>query len=298
MMDYVGIYSPILAQLQNLRATGEGRWTSSCPSHHDLEPRLSLRIGKRGELLVNCHSGTGRGCPFPAIATALGREGREFFAEFYTGARTTNAAKRIDRTYDYIDSIGELRYQTVRYVPKDFRQRRPDPKAKGQWINNLDGVELIPFRLPQLLSSGEQTVCVVEGEKDVESLERLGLVATCNAAGSGKWSPAWNQLFAARRVAVFPDRDAAGFGHALDVATCLESAAETVRIVELPGRKLKDDVSDYLETLDCSVEEKRRILVERIRSAPLWLGANRRPVEELAELRYLMARALVMSKVG
>ena len=46
---------------------------------------------------------------------------------------------RIVATYDYKDAAGELVLQMVRYEPKDFRQRRPDPDKPGEWIWSIDG---------------------------------------------------------------------------------------------------------------------------------------------------------------
>ena len=35
--------------------------------------------------------------------------------------------------YDYLDENGNLLHQTVRYEPKDFRQRRPDGNGNCIW---------------------------------------------------------------------------------------------------------------------------------------------------------------------
>jgi len=53
----------------------------------------------------------------------------------------------------------------------------------------LKGVELIPYRLPELITAAKagETVFVAEGEKDVAALVANGFTATCNAAGAGKW---------------------------------------------------------------------------------------------------------------
>ena len=66
--------------------------------------------------------------------------------EAYLGER--QAPKTIVQVYDYVDADGALLYQTVRYEPKDFRQRRPD--GNGGWI--WKGPERpVPYRLPELL---------------------------------------------------------------------------------------------------------------------------------------------------
>ena len=54
--------------------------------------------------------------------------------------------------YDYLDADGALLYQTVRYEPKDFRQRRPDGKGGWTW----KGPERpVPYKLPELIKSGD-----------------------------------------------------------------------------------------------------------------------------------------------
>jgi hypothetical protein len=54
-------------------------------------------------------------------------------------SRNGHQLKRIVATYDYTDGAGELRYQVVRYAPKDFKVRRPD--GNGGWIWNLQGCD-------------------------------------------------------------------------------------------------------------------------------------------------------------
>ena len=88
----------------------------------------------------------------------------------------SSRTRRIEATYDYRDSDSRLLFQAVRFSPKGFAQRRPDG-ADG-WVWNLDGVERVLYRLPELLASDpKQTVYVVEGEKDADRLASQGLAA-------------------------------------------------------------------------------------------------------------------------
>ncbi len=135
--------------------------------------------------------------------------------------------------YDYRDADGTLHYQVVRYPEKGFSQQRPD--GKGGLIYNLDGVARLLYRLPELLAAPpEETVYLVEGEKDVETLRALGLVATTNSGGTGKWPPECDQRLAGRHVAILPDNDDAGWGHAFAVAARLALVAACVKVVTLP----------------------------------------------------------------
>jgi putative DNA primase/helicase len=134
----------------------------------------------------------------------------------------------------------------VRFSPKDFRQRRPN--GAGGWTWKLDGVRRVLYRLDKL--PGCETVCVVEGEKDADALWHLGVPATTNAGGAGKWRPEYVQQFAAanvRRVIVLPDNDDPGRAHAEAVASACAHAGLEVTVLSLPGLPPKGDVSDFLE---------------------------------------------------
>src|SRR5262245_55268962 len=86
----------------------------------------------------------------------------------------TGPPRRVVAVYDYRDEDGRLLYQTVRYEPKDFRQRRPD--GQGGWVYRLDGVRRVLYRLPELNTADRsRPVFVVEGEKDADRLAALGV---------------------------------------------------------------------------------------------------------------------------
>src|ERR1035441_5827571 len=106
-------------------------------------------------------------------------------------------------SYDYTDAAGELIFQSVRYDPRGFSQRRPD--GQGAWIYDLDGIQKVPYRLPKVLAAN--VVYIVEGEKDVHTVEGLGLVGTCNPGGAKSWMPAYNECFQGKNVVILPDQD-------------------------------------------------------------------------------------------
>lgn len=166
-------------------------------------------------------------------------------------------ARRIVTTYDYTDERGERLYQKVRYVPKDFRLRRPHPTEAGEWLYKLDdpdhGIRTrrVPYRLPQLLAADpDRPVDVPEGEKDVESLVALGLVATCECEGAPepgqtmKWRPEYTAALRGRHVRFYPDNDDQGRYRVQQIAPVVATVAASVTIVEIPAAY--KDVSDYL----------------------------------------------------
>ncbi|SHF68746.1 protein of unknown function [Desulfofundulus australicus DSM 11792] len=167
----------------------------------------------------------------------------------FGSSREKAAKRRIVATYDYRDVDGNLVYQVVRYEPKDFRQRRPDPANPGKWVWNMKGVSPLPYRLPELLAALErgETVFIVEGEKDADNLAALGLAATCNHGGAKKWDEHHSRYFpAGAEVVVLPDNDDSGFDHAQRITNQLTERGCRVKVVELPGLPPKGDVSDWL----------------------------------------------------
>jgi hypothetical protein len=219
-----------------------GRWVARCPAHDDRRESLSFADGHKG-VVVKCHAG----CTVEQITAAVGCAVKDLFP----AAPSARAADgRIVAEYPYRDEEGKLLFEVVRFEPKDFRQRVPDPGARGGWRWSLNGVRRVVFRLPEcirwLRDEPEGTLFVCEGEKDVEAIIRAGGRATCNAGGAGKWLPEYREQLAGwKRVVVVADKDEPGRKHARQVATCLAEPGREVRIVEVPGEG--KDAADYLE---------------------------------------------------
>lgn len=155
--------------------------------------------------------------------------------------------------YNYEDESGEALYRVVRKEPgfggreKTFVMEQPD--GRGGWVEGVGDIERIPYRLPQLLATNPgEIVFIVEGEKDVATVESLGLTATCksNGASGANQFADWLGYFAGRNVIVLPDNDAPGRKFATEVAAILKPVAATVRIIALPDLPAKGDVSDFI----------------------------------------------------
>jgi putative DNA primase/helicase len=238
----------IARQLKAKRATSG--WIANCPAHDDQRQSLAIGDGENGKLLLHCFAG----CSFDQILKAAGIEPTKANGQ-------DHGKSRIVATYDYVDARGELVFQVVRLDPKNFRQRRPD--GNGDWIWKMDGVERVPYRLPQLLNANEIFVC--EGEKDCDNLAKLGLVATTNPGGANKWPESLARWFEGRHSIIIPDNDQAGHDHAQDVAKKLKDKAASIRVLELPGLPPKGDASDWL-----AAGGTRDELEELAAAAPAW----------------------------
>ncbi|KAF1084852.1 hypothetical protein SPSYN_02022 [Sporotomaculum syntrophicum] len=249
----------ILSLLKKVKRDGNG-YIACCPvpAHDDQKASVSVSTGDDGRILLHCHAG----CDIKDIVSALGIELKDLFPP-ETGKTTK---KEIECTYDYTDASGKLLYQAIRYKPKDFRQRQPD--GKGGWLWKMTGIKPVPYRLPELLEAIEnnEIIFIVEGEKDVLSLTTVGLTATCNHGGAGKWKASHSKYFkAGARVAILPDNDDPGRDHAQKVARQLYDNGCKVKVIKLPGLPPKGDVTDWL---NCGGTQDK--LLHIVRDAPYW----------------------------
>jgi putative DNA primase/helicase len=243
--------------LHKAHKNGKG-WKACCPGHDDHEPSLDIDDAADGKVLVKCRAG----CKQEDVVAAL--KGLGLWPEALKNGHD-KPKRRVVATYDYHDAAGEVVYQVVRFEPKDFRQRRPDPARKGEWLWNMNGVSPVPYRLPRLLVSGACATIICEGEKDADAVGRLGLVTTTNHGGAGKWRPDLNRWFKSRTVFILPHNDKAGRDHAEHVAGNLHGLAASVHVVELPGLGEKGDAFDWIKAGGTS-----EALQKLCKAAPAW----------------------------
>jgi putative DNA primase/helicase len=263
--------------VQCIKPGGNGQRSARCPFHDDQQASLSFNVGKG---VWKCH--------------ACGKQGgvRDFARELglpnnaVPNMSDHGPASEIAAVYQYRDEQGGLLFEVVRFNPKGFRQRRPD--GDGGWVWKLDGVRRVLYRLPELLAADKGgPVFVVEGEKDAETLRGLGLTATCNSGGAGKWRDDYAQHFRGLHVVVIPDNDGPGRNHARQVAASLRAAAASVKLLELPGLTRKGaDVSDWLAQRHTAQE-----LRELAQSAPVYS-------DEATEVDATSAKAENMTDAG
>ena len=161
----------------------------------------------------------------------------------------------LSKVFHYYDEHGELCYQVLRYEPRRFIQRRPEG---DEWVYKMDGVQPLPYRLPELLANPDAVVFIAEGEKCVEALRAHGFVATSNHGGARKWRDPLNKWFRGRKVVLLPDNDQPGIDHMRLVAGSLADIADEMRWVDLPGLLPKGDIADWL--LEHDVAELRDLV--------------------------------------
>jgi hypothetical protein len=143
-------------------------------------------------------------------------------------------------------------------APKSFFwQHRAE---SGKWKKGTGGVNTsaLLYRVDEVaraIAEG-RVVAVAEGEKDVDSLWRLDIPATCNAHGASepdklpKWTPRHSEQLTGADIVVLNDNDPPGYTHAKAVCRLSIGIAKRVRRLDLKGAWPEipegGDVSDWL----------------------------------------------------
>lgn len=247
--------------LKTVKQIGGDEYMALCPFHEDKDPSFNFN-DKTGQYY--CHGCHKKGDPIHFYAKQHGLDTKRDFRKVLEGiaddfgiSLEEKPKGKIVEAYNYVDAGGEVIFQVCRKEPKDFLQRRPN--GKGGWIYKVKEVEKVLYHLPKVMAARE--VIIVEGEKDVESLEALGYTATTNAGGAGKWLDSYNTYLKGKDVILIPDNDAEGQKHMTDVAISLNGTSKSLKRIALTGLPSKGDVSDWIAKFPDKEEAAERLAV-------------------------------------
>jgi hypothetical protein len=125
-----------------------------------------------------------------------------------------------------------------------------------RWVQGVKGTyaeRKVPYQLRALKAAlradPNVLVHITEGEKDADTLRRLGLVATTNPGGANHWNDdltAWLRLLGARYIVVHEDNDKAGRDRTKALAAALSRFA-SVRVVQYPDVPDGEDVTYWVD---------------------------------------------------
>lgn len=221
------------------------RITGQCPAHDDSQPSFSATYGTHRDAVLYCHAG----CRPDDILHALDLTWTDF---------GDNQTEQPISQWIYKHADGKPAYRVVKLPGKQFRQHAYLPT--GEWGKKLDGVERLPYRLPEIraaIDNGD-TIYIAEGEKDVDALVQHGVEATCNSGGAGGFTAKIAKpLQGARQIIIVADRDKPGIDHAEQVAGHLLIYNIPTRIVQAAEGKDAYDHFAFGHTIDDFVPLER-----------------------------------------
>lgn len=94
----------LLAQLEGVRRTGQGRWAAKCPAHKDRTASLSIRELDDSRVLVHCFAG----CSVHDVLGATGLDMAVLFPE-----RPTHHGRPERRPFPAIDALRAISFEAL-----------------------------------------------------------------------------------------------------------------------------------------------------------------------------------------
>jgi hypothetical protein len=229
--------SEIISRFQNAKLIGENSYQVRCNCHDDKKASLTI-TEEDNKILMHCHAG----CDVRNILAAAGLTEKDLFNE-------VQKKPEVVAEYLYKDAEENTLYKVIRFEPKNFVQAKYD---NGNWIFKMTGVNYVLYNLPNVVKS--DVVYFVEGEKDADNLNKIGLVATTSAGGAAGFKKKAEQYvkdLKDKTVYIIPDNDKPGFKYADDVKEALNGVAKEVKILKLANvvedLKEKSDISDVIQ---------------------------------------------------
>lgn len=280
MVDYEKVLDKFIVKSR----TGNGEEAKClCPSHGDKKASLSIKHDKANDKIVMfCHVG----CETKDILQTVGLT----FADLGTNCEKKESDPNIVAVYQYKNANKEVIFEKVRFKDKKFSQRRYIDNSiiwgldYGEYSETFEGSNMyskknrpnakkkicfeqrpILYNLPNLINaiSNNHNVYICEGEKDCDTLNRLGLVATTgsNGAGPGKWLEEYCSYFRGANVIILPDNDEPGKNYGAEIENKLRKYAHKIKVITISDQQ-KGDITDYIKeghTLDDFMQEVNKI---------------------------------------
>lgn len=161
---------------------------------------------------------------------------------------------------------------------KKVMYRRTDGSKYGIWFHLENGAwKKGRGKAPHsLYIAGQLTgaVFVVEGEKDCDTLHKLGYDAVSgeDGAGPGKWRPEYTEQLKGLSVVIFQDNDQTGKDYAQETAAAIHGVASSVQVLDLTqvwtNMPEKGDISDLVAKF--GAEKSCDMIAKLISTTPQW----------------------------
>lgn len=272
-------YKSIISKFNNPKRTSPGHncaeaYQCKCPAHADNQASLTVSLSKAGKIILKCHAG----CSTEDILNAVGLNYNDLFSDskeqlscldkkawYYatqyewtdesgTKHKGYGEGVKVAAVYTYRNGDGKELYSKVRFeggaIPgKLIRYYTIDRANDTATSCKREDAERVLYRLPEFQKEKDKvrTVYIVEGEKDCETLRKMGGCFGCatTPGGASDWREDYARYFKGLNVVILRDNDNAGLKFAQRIARDLKHYAYCVKIVN-PSTLDHGDVTDYL----------------------------------------------------
>jgi DNA polymerase len=162
--------------------------------------------------------------------------------------------------YVYKDAGGLLFMRVTRTSNKTFPTEH---WQDGRWVRGWPKT-VVPYRLLEMLAApATEPIWIAEGEKDVNNVAALGLIATTNPGGAKVWQADLAQWFKDKQIVyILEDSDEPGRGHTAKILAALTGIVPNIAVVAFPELPEGGDISDWL-----AIGGNKKLLIARAEQA-------------------------------
>lgn len=260
----------ILERLDNVKQKNESQWVANCPACNDTNQHLYIKKAE-GKTLLYCF----HGCAFEEIIEAIGVESRDMYVESVNQQnkpeKTDNTPLLFLRKHIYHDINGNVIAEKLVYRKSDGGKTATWQRYEnGRFIKGLKDIKMPLYHLTSLTSA--DTVFIVEGEKDVETMEAMGYTATSapNGAGNNKWKKEYNEYLKGKTCIIIADNDKPGKELGVQTAESLAGSGIAVKLLNATDIykevQEKGDISDIVAIV--GFETAKELLKQVIEKIP------------------------------
>ena len=227
----------IAAYFDGVTRRGSNCIQARCPVHDDKRASLSITETK-DTFLFYCHAG----CSTSEVLNAVGLE----WSDLYEEKRNIPPWKRdLVAEYKYYSVDGKYLYSKLRYPGKKIMQG----VVTGDILTYKIPADIPPtlYNLKSFLWAKDKGIPVYycEGEKDVNTLKKLGLFGV-TAGSCSDWKKEHSEFFKGAKLTILQDNDEAGEKLTAKMLKDLKEVYYSIRVV-VPSEKEHGDVTDYIE---------------------------------------------------
>ncbi len=256
-------YNEVLQRFKGGNYNNKKTCNVICPCHNDKEASLSI-TDKGDKIVMKCHAG----CDTEDIIAAVGLTFKDLGSEEAAAATTWKdklidyVGKNIEAVYDYTDENGKYLYSKVRFQGKVIRYVTVDYAKDTYKFGKPEDIKSCMYNLPAALKAIKQgfEVYITEGEKDANTLKKLGFAAV-TAGAVGDWRKEFAKYFTGAKVVILPDNDEAGLKLKDKIIKDLRPFAHSIKSV-ITSKSDKGDVTDYIDTEKHSKEDLQNLINE------------------------------------
>lgn len=245
----------ILALLENVKEVSNNEWCANCPACNDTKRHLYIHQ-QPNMTLLDCK----KGCTWDSIMNALNIEKKEIYIQKPKERWETL------RTHEYTSKDGNKIARKTIYRKSNGSKTAIWHRYEGNTlVKGLNGLKMPLYHIGNLTDKSKP-IFLVEGEKDVETLESMEFISTTSPNGAGShWKKEFNNDLKGFDIIILADNDEIGLKYATEIANNILKIARSVKLV--PSQKLyeplkqKGDISDIAEEIG---KDRTKQLLENV----------------------------------